>query len=221
MYSHHTKIRIIITVSSLFLLSFRGAAAQTATEARIREYFWDIPAMVAIAKCETNFTQYTAGGTAYYNATRTYIGAFQIAEKIHSSRAKSMGYNIATLEGNMKYARYLYINQGTAPWKRCALKSTPLASPVKTITLNLSMGMANSEVLLLQKLLNSLGFTVSPSGPGSPGNETSRFGTMTKSAVQRFQCEKNIICAGDDMTTGYGKIGPRTRTALNLAASQR
>ena len=37
---------------------------------------------------------------------------------------------------------------------------------------------------------------------------------MTREAVRRFQCAKGIACDGDEATTGYGRVGPMTRSAL-------
>lgn len=83
-----------------------------------------------------------------------------------------------------------------------------------SLTATLSMGMISPQVLLLQQLLNAEGFTLATSGPGSPGNETTKFGSLTRAAVQKFQCAKNIVCSGNEVTTGYGLVGPHTRAAL-------
>jgi len=38
---------------------------------------------------------------------------------------------------------------------------------------------------------------------------------LTTKAVQRFQCQYQIVCSGAPKTTGYGSVGPRTRAKLN------
>jgi hypothetical protein len=73
----------------------------------------------------------------------------------------------------------------------------------------------NTEVLQLQRALNHLGFTIAQSGAGSPGNETSYFGSLTVRALRQFQCEYNIVCEGTAATTGFGTLGPKTRAKLN------
>ena len=93
---------------------------------------------------------------------------------------------------------------------------TPSAVSV-TITKTLKTGNDNSEVKDLQKLLNSLGYTISNSGAGSPGNETSYYGAKTKEAIKKFQCDNGIVCSGDENSTGYGLVGPGTRAKLNEA----
>lgn len=47
------------------------------------------------------------------------------------------------------------------------------------------------------------------------GYATGFFGTLTQKAVQQFQCDQNIVCAGDPQTTGWGSVGAATRQALN------
>lgn len=98
-----------------------------------------------------------------------------------------------------------------------AVAAPTAIAPTISITQNLSMGVTSPQVQALQQLLNSLGFILASSGPGSPGNETTRFGSLTREAVRKFQCAKNIVCDGNENTTGYGFVGRRTRAALNSA----
>ncbi|RJR12636.1 hypothetical protein C4585_03420 [Candidatus Parcubacteria bacterium] len=72
---------------------------------------------------------------------------------------------------------------------------------------NLSPGSTGEEVRALQKLLNKHGYTVASSGPGSPGNETTRFGNATYAALVKFQKAKGI-------TPSTGTYGPKTRAAF-------
>lgn len=44
---------------------------------------------------------------------------------------------------------------------------------------------------------------------------TGYFGPLTLKAVQRFQAKYSIISSGGPSTTGYGRVGPRTRAKLN------
>jgi len=62
------------------------------------------------------------------------------------------------------------------------------------------------EVSKLQRMLNKVGvYTAAINGT---------FDAATETAVKRFQCAKNISCSGNADTTGYGSVGPRTRTLL-------
>ncbi|NOY35821.1 MAG: hypothetical protein GXP44_02790 [bacterium] len=79
----------------------------------------------------------------------------------------------------------------------------------------LKPGMKNGDIKRLQKILNSDPDTkVAESGAGSPGNETERFGMLTGAAVKKFQCKYDIVCFGNEKTTGYGIVGPKTRAKL-------
>jgi peptidoglycan hydrolase-like protein with peptidoglycan-binding domain len=83
---------------------------------------------------------------------------------------------------------------------------TPAASNL-TFSGNLSIGASNSQVRLLQEYLNVHGFTVSKTGPGSLGDETTYFGPATKGALIRFQKANGIIPA-------IGYFGPITRAYI-------
>lgn len=176
-------------------------------EAKVREVFADAPIMIPIAKCESGFLQFRQDGSLVRSPNGLYIGIFQIDESIHTEYALSLGMDIKTIDGNLAYARHLYDRKGSQPWPACALRSAPIKD-------NLKLGDENSTVKTLQEILNQAGYTIANSGPGSAGNETEYFGSLTREALRRFQCDKGIICSGDESTTGYGLVGPRTRTAL-------
>jgi hypothetical protein len=180
-------------------------------EAAVRANFSDLPVMAAIAKCESSFTQFNSDGSVLNGGSGGMIGVFQINKSVHKSFALSLGDDITTLAGNMAYARYLYSQEGTTPWD-----SSKFCWEPDTLTANLKLGVVNKQVVALQKLLNTAGFTVALSGAGSPGFETQKFGTATRQAVQRFQCAQNIVCKGSESTTGYGLVGAKTRAALML-----
>ena len=207
--------------------------------------FADVPDMITIAQCESGIRQYSTPGVSVKGAGR-YIGIFQIDEILHKNKAASLGFDIYSPEGNVGYARYMYSASGTNPWKGCLKNptSTPVAQPVSSptagpvtvatpapvtaaissapisgsLTVNLNLGVSNSQVTILQKILNKLGFTIAASGAGSPGSETSMFGSLTRESVKKFQCAKMSICSGSESTNGYGRVGPMTRSALNQTA---
>lgn len=86
-------------------------------EAMVREEFGDVPVMIEIAKCESKFRQWGTDGEALRGAINSHDrGIFQINETYHLNSARQMGIDILTVEGNIKYARYLYEQSGTQPW---------------------------------------------------------------------------------------------------------
>jgi peptidoglycan hydrolase-like protein with peptidoglycan-binding domain len=75
----------------------------------------------------------------------------------------------------------------------------------------------NSGVRYLQIILNSdLDTRIATSGAGSPGNETRKFGDLTRKAVIKFQ-EKyaSEILTPMGLTNGDGIVGKTTRDKLN------
>ncbi len=79
-----------------------------------------------------------------------------------------------------------------------------------TFTRNLTVGSTGSDVKCLQQILNSGATTkVSTTGAGSPGNETTYFGSRTLAAVKIYQAEHGW--------TPANQVGPLTRQALNAS----
>jgi peptidoglycan hydrolase-like protein with peptidoglycan-binding domain len=84
----------------------------------------------------------------------------------------------------------------------------------KTFTSLLHLGKRGVEVMKLQEFL-SQDKSIYPEGL-----VTGYFGLLTQKAVQRFQCKYNIICYGSPRTTGFGVVGPKTRSKLNELISR-
>jgi hypothetical protein len=61
---------------------------------------------------------------------------------------------------------------------------------------NLWVNMQDPDVKRLQLYLNSKGFTIATEGPGSPGNESDRFGNATIAALKKFQASVGVPQSG-------------------------
>lgn len=92
------------------------------------------------------------------------------------------------------------------------------AQPLSTepFLIDLSVGSEGPEVLRLQQYLNTYGFTVADTGPGSVGNETDYFGVYTKAAVAALQnAHKETILVPLGLQAGTGNFYAATRAFVN------
>ncbi|HTE48449.1 MAG TPA: peptidoglycan-binding domain-containing protein, partial [Candidatus Paceibacterota bacterium] len=80
-------------------------------------------------------------------------------------------------------------------------------TPICQFTRNLKTGATGEDVQALQKFLNDHSFPVASAGPGSPGKETSYFGSLTRRALIKFQSANKISPA-------VGYMGPITRGVI-------
>ena len=94
----------------LVLLLFLGASITSTSRAQA-----DV--LSAIAHCESHGHQFDSKGNVLRNKdNRHVVGVFQINERLHGAKARELGLNIYTAEGNWAYARYLLRTQGKSPW---------------------------------------------------------------------------------------------------------
>ena len=95
---------------------------------------------------------------------------------------------------------------------------TPVAETPKSslITKNLKLGDIDPEVKILQQYLNKKGFLIAASGPGSPGQETEKFGAGTKEALIKFQeANAEILLTPFGLKEGTGIVGDLTKKLIN------
>ncbi len=91
--------------------------ADNSTKARVENFFEDTPLLGRIAWCESRFRQFNKDGSVLKGEiTPEDIGIMQINEYYHKNTAEKLGYDIYSLEGNLRYAKWLYDKEGTAPW---------------------------------------------------------------------------------------------------------
>jgi len=94
------------------------ASSSKAVESAVRNYFSDIPVMAEIARCESQFRHTLSDGTVLRGTVDSRdVGVMQINTGYHADEAKKLGLNLLNLKDNMAFARYLYKEQGTAPWQ--------------------------------------------------------------------------------------------------------
>jgi cellulose synthase (UDP-forming) len=84
------------------------------------------------------------------------------------------------------------VAMATAPQ---AMQTTPSSTAFRFRT-NEKVGEQGSDILALQQFLNDHGYTVSQTGPGSPGDETVYFGQSTRQALVEFQSANQLHADG-------------------------
>jgi hypothetical protein len=130
---------------------------QAETEAKVRAYFKDTPVMIEIARCESEFRQYTdAGNVLRGGDSGGMVGVFQFFESIHAVPAKALGFDLATLDGNLGYAKHVYATEGTVPWnpaKNCwDVKPAVIKAPVTRAELEAKIKQLTQLIKLLKQL---------------------------------------------------------------------
>jgi hypothetical protein len=80
-----------------------------------------------------------------------------------------------------------------------------------TFTRSLTIGVKGDDVKCLQQYLNSAGHKVAESGVGSMGSETTYFGSLTQSAVAKWQAAQSVSPA-------VGYFGPISRAKYDSVA---
>ena len=82
------------------------------------------------------------------------------------------------------------------------------ASVSANFSRNLTIGSTSADVKALQVYLNTHGYVIASSGAGSRGNETTRFGGLTRAALIKLQKAAGIKPA-------VGFFGALTRAYVN------
>jgi len=139
------------------------------------------------------------------------------------------GITIPTLEKPISQMTIAELQAKIAEFQAVIVKLQELLAKLKTPTeisgipagykfeKTLKPGDVSEDVRYLQIFLNSDPDTrLAETGPGSAGNETTRFGSLTKAAVIKFQ-EKYAqeILAPWGLTKGTGIVGEKTRAKIN------
>lgn len=135
-------------------------------------------------------------------------------------QAISMPFTYSTKTLN-KAGTYIFTAKAFDNTGQSIMSPPVTATLVKTVGHHLdavlSFGMTSPDVQVLQAFLNAHGFTVTASGPGSPGQESSFFGPATADAVRAFQnayANEILVPSGLMQATGY--VGPATLAKINM-----
>jgi peptidoglycan hydrolase-like protein with peptidoglycan-binding domain len=81
-----------------------------------------------------------------------------------------------------------------------------------SFTRDLEQGDVGEDVRCLQRYLNASGYTISETGAGSPGEETTEFKSLTKKALMEWQ-------VANTLTPATGVFGPKSRALYKTLES--
>lgn len=143
--------------------------------------------------------------TSYYGQeTRLAVERYQCREmNLCSGSPSNNGYGLAG-PGTRRAMCIADVVTTSAP----VTVATPILSVWSgTFIRDLSLGMRGDDVLALQQFLADEGYYTGIVG--------GYFGELTQTAVQAYQRVHGIVSGGTPATTGYGAVGPRTRTHIN------
>lgn len=158
----------------------------------------------------------TAQGTIHYQFDCTNNGGYEVdvVNTIDPYTTNSCSYPSPGI-----YTAKVHVERGTAaPTEATAsitvgthASPTPKLAPAAcSFTRDLSQEVSGNDVLCLQRYLNSSGFIIAASGPGSPGNETNYFGPLMSKAISKWQTTNNISPAS-------GNFGAVSRAKFGAA----
>lgn len=127
-------------------------------------------------------------------------GAAAVLPVAHAQSTADLQAQIAALLAQIQALQAQLATQGGAP-----------AATACSFTRDLTEGATGEDVRCLQQYLNGAGYKVADSGAGSPGNETTYFGSRTKAAVAAWQAAKGVSPAA-------GYWGPVSRAKYSEVA---
>lgn len=96
-------------------------ASPVTLAAYVQNYFRETPILAKIAKCESTLRHVDKNGEVLRGKVNPDdVGLMQINEHYHGEKAKELGLDLETVNGNLAFAKYLYEKEGTTPWNASA-----------------------------------------------------------------------------------------------------
>lgn len=133
----------------------------------------------------------------------TYSGGY-------STHAFSVTEQVEVSSGGSSGSRRRVVTTTNNTTTSTSTKQVAVNSPAGKYSFvrDLKITMYGQDVIELQKFLNTHGYVLAVTGPGSVGNETNYFGALTQNALIKFQRANGI-------TPAIGYFGPITRAFVS------
>lgn len=205
-----------------------SSSSATTTVYTVGDLLPDKSYLVSVDGAGTTTSTTDSSGILTYTYTggySTHTFGIEAAPTVESSPAPaSSGTSVSSgssmsPQARQEFLQKIYADNGlVCPPNLCPTQNTAIKNANTTNSNNgnylnytfsasLKKGNSSDDVRKLQILLNSIGYVVAKDGPGSPGNETDFFGSLTFSAVIKLQKDYGLP------TTGY--FGPMTRGTVS------
>jgi hypothetical protein len=204
--------RVVSSLNSVGQSSFTRAAGlrSVGEEVRALQKFLNVAGFTVALAGPGSFGRET---NVFGAATRNALMQFQKANGIDPT-----GYFGPLTRAAVNASLISSVGTGGAPAGTPNTPSTPSTGSAnnagnnaggasgKVFTRSLATGNTGNDVKTLQKFLNTRGFTIAQTGPGSPGRETTVFGDATQYQLRQFQKANGIPA------TGF--FGPQTKAKI-------
>lgn len=156
-----------------------------------------------------------------------FLGAVLLSTPytVQAQTADQLRQQIANLLAQISALQAQLVSSDTTTTPTTPVVNTPSVGTTATfqysrcpdLQFNLERGNRDSEVAVEVTMLQRF---LSQDRELYPEAEiTGYFGPATERAIQRFQVRHGIVNSGDYASTGYGRVGPRTRWAIKNSCS--
>lgn len=193
-------------------LTYQDSDVVGINESSLAIYRFDGATWSALTGCVVNTTVNTITCTTSNFSVFSLFGQVSSVSYSSSSRGRAR-YGCKDPQA-LNYEYFSASQPSLCKYRTTQSTTTPITL---LFTKDLTLKANHIQVKLIQQFLNKNGFNLANSGFGSPGKETEYFGTLTSSALARFQE------ANKDKVTGLinekGFLGPITREFINSLAN--